>query len=273
MQSILRTKPTSLIVAAALVSLFIRCGEASETPMKSVAEPAASSSIPNGKNEESTAAEVPKLPPPLDDKTCVPFLTNFGAQNSTSQVKMTTKWGEVIIKLYDDVPLHRANFLYLIERSYFSPSQIVRIVPDFVIQGGTSEEVDDQRKRAIIGDHTLPNEFLPHRIHKRGALAMSRSYTENPNKRSSGYDFYIVIGKPVNGATLHTTSMENGMNYTEEQKRIYATKGGTPHLDNEHTVFGEVVSGMEAVESISRLERDGSDWPVQHVEFTIEAVK
>lgn len=273
MQSIFRINPLSIFFVTALVVLLTGCGEASETPMKSVAEPAASSSIPNGKNEESTADEVPKLPPPLDDKTCVPFLTNFGAQNSTSQVKMTTKWGDVIMKLYNDVPLHRANFLYLVERSFFSPSQIVRIVPDFVIQGGTSEEVEDQRKRAIIGDHTLPNEFLPHRIHKRGALAMSRSYSDNASKRSSAYDFYIVIGKPLNGATLHTTAMENGMKYTAEQKKIYATTGGTPHLDNEHTVFGEVVSGMEVVESISRLERDGSDWPIQLVEFTIESVE
>lgn len=226
-----------------------------------------------GNTDKTTAPEpsaLPEIPPPLNDKTVESFLMAYGSEARSSTVTMRTEWGEVVIRLFDDVPLHRANFLYLIERGYYNPSQIVRIVPDFIIQGGNSEEREDQLKRALIGDHTLPAEFRSHRIHKRGAVAMSRSYTDNPTKRSSAYDFYIVIGKPINGPTLHTTALENGMTYTDSQKEVYATIGGAPHLDNEHTVFGEVISGMEVVQTLSRLDRDASDWPIQQIEFNLE---
>ncbi len=262
----------SLIIA--LLFMGTGCTNSYVDESGAVNAPSASSSIQEKKtNVTPQDSPAPTLPEPLDDQNCVSFLTTYGQENKASHVKMTTEWGEVVIELYGDVPLHRANFLYLIERNYFNPSEIVRVAPEFVIQGGTSEEVDDQRKRALIGDHTLPAEFLPHRIHKRGAVAMSRSYTDNPQKRSSAYDFYIIIGKPLNGATLHATAMETGMNYTDAQKKVYASLGGAPHLDNEHTVFGEVIDGMEVVERISRLDRDGSDWPVQRVEFTLETVK
>lgn len=247
--------------------------EASSLQEKAVTEQTSSSSTQEKEMPvQASEAPQPAIPAPLDDRSCVDFLTAYGQKQTSNRVQMTTEYGDVVIELYDDVPLHRANLLYLIERNYFNPSQIIRVVPDFIIQGGNSEEVEDQRKRAIIGDHTLPAEFRNHRIHKKGAVAMSRSYIDNPKKRSAAYDFYIVIGKPLNGATLHATAMENGMNYTDAQKKLYATLGGAPHLDNEHTVFGEVVKGMDVVERISRLERDGSDWPIELVQFTLKTI-
>lgn len=222
---------------------------------------------------EPTAPESIELPVPLSEKSAETFLKTYGEQNHFSVIAVETEYGEITMRLYPDVELHRANFLYLIEREYFNPTQIVRIMPDFVIQGGNSDEREDQAKRAIIGDYTLPAERKPQYIHKRGALAMSRSYTDNPEKRSSAYDFYVVIGSPVSAATLHTASLENGMVYTDQQKKIYQTIGGTPHLDGEHTVFGEVISGMKVVETISQLDRDGSDWPRKHVSIRITAIR
>lgn len=211
--------------------------------------------------------------PPLDESDAVTFLTQFGAQTKGSEVNMQTKYGSIVVRLYDDTPLHRANFLYLIERDYFNPTTIVRVVPDFVIQGGNSEEQEDRRKRALIGSYTLPPEFRPNHIHKRGALAMSRSYIENSEKRSSAYDFYIVLGQPLSQTTLYTTSLENKRAYTDDQKEIYTQRGGAPHLDNEHTVFGEVIQGMDVVERISRVDRDASDWPREHIEVRMELSK
>lgn len=260
-----------LVMTAALSVLALSC---IQTPSKDAAQTVVQSDEPAAQNKSDTSAEdqipTPEIPPPLSDKSAEKFLTAYGSRVKTSLVTMRTGWGDVVIRLFDDVPLHRANFLYLVERGYYSPSQIVRIVPDFIIQGGNSEEREDQLNRALIGDHTLPAEFRSHRIHKRGAVAMSRSYTDNPTKRSSAYDFYIVIGKPVNGPTLHTTAMGNGMAYTDAQKEVYATIGGAPHLDNEHTVFGEVISGMDVVQTLSRLDRDASDWPIQQIEFNLE---
>lgn len=210
--------------------------------------------------------------PPLDENDAVAFLSEYGQATPGSKVLLSTNFGDIAVRLYDDTPLHRANFLYLIERDYYNPTTIVRVVPNFVIQGGNSDEREDRRKRSIIGSYTLPAEFKDHYIHKRGALAMSRSYIENPQKRSSAYDFYIVLGEPLSQASLHTTSLENKREYTQSQKKQYMTEGGAPHLDNEHTVFGEVIQGMEVVEKISRIDRDASDWPRTHVEVRMKVM-
>ena len=110
---------------------------------------------------------------------------------------LDTKHGRIVVELFDDVPVHRANFLYKVYRRYFDPSEFTRVVPDFVVQGGNSEEERPQQLRFLIGQHTLPAEFKDRHIHSRGALAMSRSYSNNPDKRSSGYDFYIVTGRKI----------------------------------------------------------------------------
>lgn len=199
--------------------------------------------------------------PILDDTNCEAFLLAYGAEQGSSMIVMETKYGEIWVELFEDTPLHRANFLYIIERDYYSPTQIVRVVPDFVVQGGNSEEEADQEKRFFIGEYSLPAEFRGNRIHTSGALAMSRNYTDNPNKRSSAYDFYIVAGSKLNQATLYASELENSFTYSEAQKASYLKKGGSPHLDGEHTVFGQVVKGMDAVIALSRVDRDESDWP------------
>lgn len=272
-------------VLTALVSLFflgllVGCLPAGgESKSKEGKKRDDSETQEDSREQEHTSEEISRetsdvvLYPPLDDKDAVTFLSDYGRSVKASEVTISTSYGTIAVRLYDDTPLHRANFLYLIERKYYTKTSIVRVVPDFVIQGGNSEEREDQRKRNLIGDYTLPAEFRDHYIHKRGALAMSRSYTENPQKRSSAYDFYISLGKPLSQTTLYTTSLENQRTYTEAQKQVYMQTGGTPHLDNEHTVFGEVIRGMEVVERISRVDRDASDWPREHIEVRMEIVK
>lgn len=204
--------------------------------------------------------------PTLDDENAASFLVEWGREQTENRLALDTKHGRIVVELFDDVPVHRANFLYKVYRRYFDPSEFTRVVPDFVVQGGNSEEERPQQLRFLIGQHTLPSEFKDHHIHSRGALAMSRSYSDNPEKRSSGYDFYIVTGRKIGAQELGRVQKEKGRSYTSDQAEIYARQGGAPHLDGEHTVFGRVVEGMDVVDRLAATPRDGSDWPVERLE-------
>jgi cyclophilin family peptidyl-prolyl cis-trans isomerase len=204
--------------------------------------------------------------PTLDDENAASFLAEWGRGQTENVVALDTKHGRIVVELFDDVPVHRANFLYKVYRRYFDPSEFTRVVPDFVVQGGNSEEERPQQLRFLIGQHTLPAEFKSHHIHTRGAVAMSRSYSDNPEKRSSGYDFYIVTGRKIGAQELGRIQKEKGRSYTSDQAEIYARQGGAPHLDGEHTVFGRVVEGMDVVDRLAATPRDGSDWPVERLE-------
>ena len=128
---------------------------------------------------------------------------------------LDTKHGRIVVELFDDVPVHRANFLYKVYRRYFDPAEFTRVVPDFVVQGGNSEEERPQQLRFLIGQHTLPAEFRT--THPRArCIAMSRSYSDNPDKRSSGYDFYIVTGRKIGAEELGRIQREKGRTYTRE---------------------------------------------------------
>ena len=204
--------------------------------------------------------------PTLDDENAASFLAEWGRGQTENPRGVGHQTRSDRGGTVDDVPLHRANFLYKVYRRYFDPSEFTRVVPDFVVQGGNSEEERPQQLRFLIGQHTLAAEFKNHHIHSRGALAMSRSYSDNPDKRSSGYDFYIVTGRKIGAQELGRVQQEKGRTYTREQAEMYARQGGAPHLDGEHTVFGRVVEGMDVVDRLAATPRDGSDWPVERLE-------
>ena len=206
---------------------------------------------------------------PLTDENCEAFLMDWHDQHREPRIILSTRFGEIELELFDDVPLHSANLRYKISRSYYAPSEFVRVVPDFVVQGGNSEDTRAQELRWLIGKHTLPAEFRDEYRHFRGALAMGRTYQDNPNKRSASYDFYIVVGRAVSRLELNRLEREKGIVYSEAQKLRYATEGGTPHLDLEHTVFGQVVSGWDVLDSLSRVPTDASDWPLLRLELNM----
>lgn len=233
---------------------------------------------PEAPLDSAVAARVEKRQinqwPRLSHENAASFLKSYGAKAPDANlVDIKTDFGTVRVRLFEDTPIHRANFLYLIERNYFNPTQIVRVVKDFVVQGGNSEEVEDQEKRFLIGEYNLPNEIKREHLHFSGALAMSRKYEDNPEKRSAPYDFYIVDGKKCSKTELFQAQQDNGYTYTDAELQRYMQEGGAPHLDGEHTVIGEVIDGMEVIDQIAKVETDASEWPLREIEVRMEVVE
>lgn len=207
--------------------------------------------------------------PRLSDSNAVEFLTKYGEENPENTVIMESKFGTIEVALFEDTPLHRANFIYLVKRGYYSPTEILRVIKGFMIQGGNSEEPGPAAKRFMIGDYCLPAEMTTNHVHHRGALAMSRSYSDNPDKCSSAYDFYLVQGTKYKNVHIFQAEQDKEISYSEAQKKIYKEQGGAIHLDMEHTVFGKVVKGMNVIDQICEVEVDGSNWPKNYIEFNM----
>ncbi len=191
------------------------------------------------------------------------------------RVKLVTDSGTMVIRLYDSTPLHRDNFLNLVKQGFYDSLLFHRVIPEFMIQGG-----DPLSKNAAPGNMLgngggdmarIPAEFKPSLYHKKGVLAAARD--GNPEKASSACQFYIVDGKPFTDEQLNQLEPGRGFKYTPEQRTMYKTIGGTPHLDMGYTVFGEVESGMEVIGKISHAPRDGNNRPLADIRMHIELIK
>jgi cyclophilin family peptidyl-prolyl cis-trans isomerase len=200
------------------------------------------------------------------------FSISIMAQDKTTAketlVVVKTKFGDITMKLYNDTPQHRDNFIKLIKSGWYNGSPFHRVIAGFMIQGGGNKD-----GRQDPG-YTIPAEIKPNHFHKRGALAAARTGDQvNPERRSSGCQFYIVQGTKSTEANLSAYEARMGIKYTAEQKTAYTTIGGAPHLDGAYTVFGEVVSGMEVVDKIAAVQKDTGDKPLSPVTMTIEILE
>jgi cyclophilin family peptidyl-prolyl cis-trans isomerase len=181
-------------------------------------------------------------------------------------VKITTSMGDMTVKLYDATPKHRDNFIKLVTDNFYDSLLFHRVIRNFMIQGG-----DPLSKNAAPGamlgsgdnGYTIPAEFVDTIFHKKGALAAAR--TENPEKASSGCQFYIVQGQPLTTDQIKMLEQQRGMTFSEKQKNIYTTMGGTPFLDGSYTVFGEVVEGLDIIDKIAAVKTAPGDRPVDNV--------
>ena len=191
-----------------------------------------------------------------------------------TRVKITTDFGVMIVRLYDKTPQHRDNFIKLANEHFFDSLLFHRVIQGFMIQGGDPQsKYAEPGQQLGMGDvgYTIPAEFDTSLFHKKGALAAAR--TPNPAKASSGCQFYIVQGNILTDADINNMEMGKGIKYTAKQRNIYKTIGGTPFLDQDYTVFGEVESGLEVVDKIAAVPKAPGDRPIGDVRMKIEVIK
>ena len=199
---------------------------------------------------------------------CILLGMTTQAQEKETLVLIKTSLGDITVKLYNDTPLHRDNFIKLINEGWYNNSPFHRVINNFMIQGGHNKD------GRVDPGYTIPAEFRSNHIHKKGALAAARQGDQvNPKKASSGCQFYIVQGQVLTPAHIQMYQQRMGLTFTQEQIEAYTTVGGTPHLDGEYTVFGEVVEGLDIIDKIAKVKTGYMDVPVEAVTMTIEILK
>lgn len=201
----------------------------------------------------------------LSDSTAPAALLAYGRQYPASGVVIHTRLGDIRVKLYDDTPVHKANFLLLARRGVFDETVFNRVVKGFAIQGGQTAQARTIRLRR----YRLPPEMRAGHFHRKGALGMARYDDEqNPGKLSSNTDFYFVVGEKL---TADQAKAVAGRKLTADQLKTYATTGGTPSLDGRYTVFGEVTEGLDVVDKIAAEPVNPQDkWPDTEVHMKVE---
>jgi peptidyl-prolyl cis-trans isomerase B (cyclophilin B) len=190
------------------------------------------------------------------------------AQQKETVVVIETNYGTIKAKLYNDTPLHRDNFIKLVNEGWYNGSPFHRVIDNFMIQAGQNAD------GRLDPGYTVPAEFRDNHFHKKGALCAARQDEQvNPKKASSGSQFYIVQGQVFDDKKLDLYEERLGKVFNATQRQAYKTVGGTPHLDGDYTVFGEVTEGLDIVDKIARVKTGYMNVPVEPViinKITIE---
>ncbi len=220
------------------------------------------------------------MPPPVKEPAAKPKRnTNSPIKSTNRMLVIETSHGNMTVELYNETPQHRDNFLKLVEEGFFNDLLFHRVIQNFMIQGG-----DPNSRGATAGvplgsggpGYTVPAEFNPKFVHMKGALSAARQGDQvNPQKASSGSQFYIVQGKIESDQTLDGMQQRNGIEYTAEQRETYKNVGGTPFLDMQYTVFGRVVEGLDVIDKIAAVQTDrrAGDRPLEDVKMKIKVLK
>jgi peptidyl-prolyl cis-trans isomerase B (cyclophilin B) len=193
----------------------------------------------------------------------------MATQAQETKVLIKTTLGDITVMLYDDTPLHRDNFIKLVNEGWYEGSPFHRVIKNFMIQGG--QNADGRQDPG----YRVPAEFKSNHFHKKGALAAARMADQvNPKKESSGSQFYIVQGQVWSETQLNMFENRYGKVFSATQRQAYQTLGGSPHLDGDYTVFGEVTDGLDVVDKIAAVKTGYMDVPVEPVTIiSMEIVK
>jgi peptidyl-prolyl cis-trans isomerase A (cyclophilin A) len=201
----------------------------------------------------------------ITNANVVERLTAYGIENPETVVDVFTSKGKIRIKLFEDTPLHRANFILLVKSGYFNHALFSRVAKKFMAQCGGSYDDLQRSIQDTLGSYTIPSEMSSHHYHKKGAVAAARNYKKNPNKRSACDEFYFVEGLKFSELSLDHYEQENQYNYTKQQRAYYTKNPGAAHIDGEHTVFGQIIKGNPIVSKITHVATDSQDWPITDV--------
>jgi len=180
----------------------------------------------------------------LNDQNAIPFFFDYQKKHLENRVRISTRFGDIDIELYQNTPYHRANFIYLTKKGYFNGSTFHRVVPGFIIQGGNSDRVETSQKRREIGKYLLPPDTRKGHKHHRGVISMPSSEIENPHKLASPYEFFIVQQSP-----------------------------GAYHLDGSYTAFGKVIRGMDVVDKINQQKVDDREAPLTNIHMDVSIIE
>ncbi|MBM1107889.1 peptidylprolyl isomerase [Aurantibacter crassamenti] len=222
------------IALSTIITLFFLVGcKDQPANKKSTTEPSSTEKKAIQKDSVITEIEEEFI---LTEENSIEFFFEYQKNLKANKVKITTSLGSFIVQLFDNVPYHKANFIYLTKKGYFNNTQFHRIVKNFIIQGGNADDEATPKKRREIGRYLLPPDTKKGHKHHRGTLSMPSSENDNPHKLASPYEFFIVVTKP-----------------------------GSYHLDGNYTPFGKVISGMDVVDKINAVETGKGDWPSVNV--------
>ena len=180
----------------------------------------------------------------LNDQNAIPFFFDYQKKHLENRVRISTRFGDIDIELYQNTPYHRANFIYLTKKGYFNGSTFHRVVPGFIIQGGNSDRLETSQKRRKIGKYLLPPDTRKGYKHHRGVISMPSSEIENPHKLASPYEFFIVQQSP-----------------------------GAYHLDGSYTAFGKVIRGMDVVDKINQQKVDDREAPLTNIHMDVSIIE
>lgn len=202
------------------------------------------------------------------------FFFSFAPKTMVHIVEIKTDYGTIKVKLFNETPQHRDNFLKLVNEGFYDSLLFHRVIPNFMIQGG-----DPDSKHAASGaslgngdvGYTIPAEFNEGLFHQRGVLAGARD--DNPAKASSGCQFYIVQGAIFTDAQMDDMEKKWNIKISPEHRAIYKTVGGTPWLDGNYTVFGEVIEGMDVIDAIAKVKCDAANRPLTDVRMYMKELK
>lgn len=190
-----------------------------------------------------------------------------------TRVKFITPQGDIVVELFNQTPEHRNNFVRLAREGFYDGLLFHRVIQSFMIQGGDPNSRNAQPGEPLgMGDpgYTLPAEIVPGVFHRRGALAAARMGDQmNPERRSSGSQFYLVQGRVWSHEELTQMAQQRGLTITEEARQIYTTEGGTPHLDGTYTIFGQVVEGLDVIDRIAAVQTDRANRPLDDVSMRV----
>lgn len=192
-------------------------------------------------------------------------------------IEITTDFGVMMAELYDATPQHRDNFLKLAGEGFYDGLLFHRVIDGFMIQGG-----DPNSRNAAAGaslgsggpGYQVPGEFIDSLVHIRGAIAAARTGDGvNPERKSSGSQFYIVHGTPVDASMLDMLEKRKGVKYSEAQRAAYLEHGGAPFLDRDYSVYGRVISGFDVLDQIATAPKDARDRPTKDIKMTVKVIR